>query len=375
MSSCKLQILGCACGLETLLCSFNCGRMKPRRLDEASVSELQTPYDKMVQESSTHFTLHETTSRAVTTDNIHSKAPSAPPPPPPPAPVPVPVDRKRQPTAPQSLVNENYRPESDPVCSSKAPKAKHNQSKTAAAAAVKPKSTAAEVHNQYKASANDDQAKKKPDKPSSSKGPSANGDKHIRTTVTTATIERNNDKVPPPPAPPNDNRISSNPVHKAPEASVRITAAKKPEVAGSTTIVIPPTTTTTTATPQPPSTAKSAITLPTAECQPPAAPAVGPNTGAIPKKKRHHSKAVTESTKNHMDEIVSLPLDDFSSFEPPPNSNHKTRNGDRPSTIAGCDSSSSKQSEKDTASRFVQWYTSIDYTTTIKDAPATAILL
>ena len=55
-----LQILGFVCSIGTLLCSFNCG------LDTHPPS-----YDKM-QESSTHFTLHETTTtpRAVTTESI-----------------------------------------------------------------------------------------------------------------------------------------------------------------------------------------------------------------------------------------------------------------------------------------------------------------
>ena len=94
--------------VETFLCIFNCGRPgAPPQPSASKSTDIHQPYDKMVQESSTHFTLHETntTSRAVTTESIQRQLPSAPP-----APSEQQLSRsggeirKRQ----QYLVNENY---------------------------------------------------------------------------------------------------------------------------------------------------------------------------------------------------------------------------------------------------------------------------
>ena len=61
------QILGFTCALEAFICSFNCGRPP---------LNTKTHYDKMA-ESSTHFTLHETVttnqSRAITDDSLQQK--------------------------------------------------------------------------------------------------------------------------------------------------------------------------------------------------------------------------------------------------------------------------------------------------------------
>ena len=61
------QLLGFTCALEAFICSFNCGRPP---------LNTKTHYDKMA-ESSTHFTLHETVttnqSRAITDDSLQQK--------------------------------------------------------------------------------------------------------------------------------------------------------------------------------------------------------------------------------------------------------------------------------------------------------------
>ena len=93
--------------VETFLCIFNCGRpVAPPPPSASKSTDIHQPYDKMVQESSTHFTLHETTtSRAVTTESIQRQLPSAPP---------APSEQQQHQKSGgelrkrQYLVNENY---------------------------------------------------------------------------------------------------------------------------------------------------------------------------------------------------------------------------------------------------------------------------
>ena len=94
--------------VETLLCIFNCGRPAPPPSASKS-TDIHQPYDKMVQESSTHFTLHEVTPRAVTTESIQRQLP------PPSAPSPHSADQQRGDRDKtvlnqkrQYIVNENY---------------------------------------------------------------------------------------------------------------------------------------------------------------------------------------------------------------------------------------------------------------------------
>ena len=75
----RFQITGIACALESLLCCFNCGlngrEGKSPKLTPNDASQLR--YDKMVPESSTHFTLQETATRAVTSEDIQMKTSSS----------------------------------------------------------------------------------------------------------------------------------------------------------------------------------------------------------------------------------------------------------------------------------------------------------
>ena len=90
--------------VETFLCIFNCGRPMPPPPSASKSTDIHQPYDKMVQESSTHFTLHETTSRAVTTESIQRQLP-------PPSAPPAPAEQQRsggETRKRQYLVNENY---------------------------------------------------------------------------------------------------------------------------------------------------------------------------------------------------------------------------------------------------------------------------
>ena len=94
--------------VETLLCIFNCGRPAPPPSASKS-TDIHQPYDKMVQESSTHFTLHEVTPRAVTTESIQRQLP------PPSAPSPHSAEQQRGDRDKtvlnqkrQYIVNENY---------------------------------------------------------------------------------------------------------------------------------------------------------------------------------------------------------------------------------------------------------------------------
>ena len=130
--------------VETFLCIFNCGRPIPPPSASKS-TDIHQPYDKMVQESSTHFTLHET-SRAVTTESIQRQLP------PPSAPSQAAIatttsgeggenqHRKRHHSNKQYLVNENYEVGDDgppvrgghtiyPPAAAASSNAKYNQSK------------------------------------------------------------------------------------------------------------------------------------------------------------------------------------------------------------------------------------------------------
>ena len=90
--------------VETFLCIFNCGRPVPPPPSASKSTDIHQPYDKMVQESSTHFTLHETTSRAVTTESIQRQLPPPSAPPAPPEQHKNGGEIKKR----QCLVNENY---------------------------------------------------------------------------------------------------------------------------------------------------------------------------------------------------------------------------------------------------------------------------
>ena len=251
--------MGFICAVEAFICSFNCGRPP---------LNTKTHYDKMA-ESSTHFTLHETVttnqSRAVTDDSLQQKQGH--------------ISRNSKNRSDQYLVNENFdNPDNNPAQGQVRPSHHHHHNSAVPSQnlshSVTDKSAKMSRPDENKVYGLENKTKSRPP----AEGQSVKGTKTVK----------------------NDHH-TSNGTGKGTASNGHLSKSCANTASGQPTADHQRT---------------GVITKATVETPEQVSSEQHRNTGAIPKRNKpsknpqQQQPTVTKPSTNHLDEIVSLPLDD-----------------------------------------------------------------